>query len=119
MYLHIMFCPCSLKYQLCCWTVLDSSKRQKLQILGACVHRDQNSRRSPLLFCSLPLFLHLSRGLRGTCVTPAKSILSYPFLEFSFPSDLPLLCFLSSTPQIKPFSDGLASLLSPLSLLII
>lgn len=42
------FCLFSLKYQLCCSTVLDTGKWQKLGIL--CLHWDQKSRSSPLRF---------------------------------------------------------------------
>lgn len=86
-----MFCLFSLKHQLCCSTVLDPGKWQKLGILGACVQQEQ-----PPLILSLPLFLPTSQeGSR-----------EHVSLHLNLPSPIPsqnppfslTCCFLSSTP---------------------
>lgn len=91
MYLHIMFCPCSLKYQLCCWTVLDPGKRQKLQILGACVHWDQNSEEAPS-YSALSLCSSISQEGSGEHVSLQLNLSSL-ILSWSSPFLLTCPCF--------------------------
>lgn len=94
MYSHITFVLALYKQQLCCWTVSDSGRWQKLKVLAAGVHWDQSSRSSPVLFCSLPL-VHSSLSLKRVQLPTGDRVslqLNLPSFVLSWSTSFPLTC---------------------------